>query len=189
MKTVLVISLLLLSSALHAAVTCSGNENTAVVETTPNEVFTDNGDGTVTQNSTGLVWMRCSLGQSWDGTSCRGSATGYKWHTALQAALDINSGASDFDGDASAGYAGWRDWRVPNRNELESIVEERCARPVINAGQFPDTPSGEFWSSVPFNSQYAQNRAWAISFDTGYTYGALKYYDTGMYVRLVRAGR
>lgn len=36
--------------------------------------YIDNGDGTVTDTRTGLTWMRCALGQTWDGSTCVGVA-------------------------------------------------------------------------------------------------------------------
>ena len=42
---------------------------------------------------------------------------------------------------------GRNDWRVPNRNELASIVESRCHSPAINGEVFPATPLEWFWTS------------------------------------------
>jgi hypothetical protein len=39
----------------------------------PTERFADNRDGTVTDNGSGLMWMRCALGQSWTGKTCTGA--------------------------------------------------------------------------------------------------------------------
>lgn len=162
-----------------AAVICN-NENTAVPETTPTADFFDNGDGTVTHTKTGLVWMRCSLGQTWVGT-CSGTAMAYTWQQALQVAVDVNSGASNADGDGQAGYAGQSDWRLPNWKELESIAERRCWSPAINAAPFPNTPSDRFWSSSPA----AGKGAWSVS--GGHANGDFTYY--AYRVRLVRAGQ
>ncbi len=96
-----------------------------------------NGDGTVTDNTTGLMWMRCSLGQVWDGKTCGGKAATFTWADALKAA-------------AGHEFAGYTDWRLPNKNELESIVEGRCFTPTINSSVFPATPSTYFWSSSPY---------------------------------------
>lgn len=168
----------------NAAVTCV-NDNTAVSETTPTTDFVDNSDGTVTHSKTGLVWMQCSLGQGWDGTTCTGSAALYTWQEALQAAQDINSGISNADGDSLAGFAGQTDWRLPNKNELESIVERRCWSPAANAALFPSTPSAWFWSSSPgANSPYD---AWGIDFGVGNVNTYLKV--NAFRVRLVRAGQ
>ena len=60
--------------------------------------FVDNGDGTLTDNATGLMWMKNDNG------------TGVKWEDAL-------SHAEGFE------YAGYTDWRLPNAKELHSIVD------------------------------------------------------------------
>lgn len=185
MKRLLMLPLLLLAVPAQAAVTCDNNVNPAVSETTPNAEFTDNGDGTVTHTKTGLMWMRCSLGQSWDLSTCNGTASTENWQAALQAAQDINSGASNDDYDSAAGFAGHTDWRLPNRKELRSIVEERCWSPAINAAPFPATPSGWFWSSSP-SADYS-NAAWGVYFVSGLVNAYAK--GDGNYVRLVRAGQ
>ena len=39
---------------------------------------------------TGLIWMRCVLGQEWTGTNCQGKATKFNWWNAIRAAKDAN---------------------------------------------------------------------------------------------------
>lgn len=153
------------SGTLWAAVTCV-NENTAVAESTSTADFTINADGTVTDTKTGLMWMQCSLGQTWNGTDCStGSAATYSWEDALQIVQTFNSGASDPDGDGSAGFAGLVDWRLPNKNELESIVEPRCWTPAINAEIFPNTYSSWYWSST--RHTFDGTMAWHVNFSNG----------------------
>jgi len=95
-------------------------------------VYTDNLDGTVTDTSTGLTWMRCSLGQTWDGSTCTGKAGLYKWDQA-----------SAFTG--SFAFAGQSDWRLPNIRELNTIVDSSAAS--LAADIFPNSPSMTIWSS------------------------------------------
>ncbi|HFG1779552.1 TPA: DUF1566 domain-containing protein [Vibrio cholerae] len=166
------LSALLLAANVQASSLCAGSENTAITATTPSADFSDNGDGTVTHHTTGLIWQRCSLGQGWDGTDCTGSATTFTWEQALAAAAQHSLG-------------GFSDWRLPNKNELASIVEYRCYQPAVNSQQFPNTPSAWYWSSSPY--AHNSNDAWSVYFDNGY----VDNYDKNGYyrVRLVRAGQ
>ena len=149
--------------------------NLSIPPSTPSADFIDNGDGTVTHRKTGLMWMRCSLGQSWSGSSCEGSAVGYPWQSALQAARNLNT---------AGGYAGRTDWRVPNIKELRSIVEQQAYSPSINSSVFPGTPvSGYFWSASAATgcSEYA----FSVYFYDGGAHHTIK---VGAFrVRLVRA--
>ena len=85
-----------------------------------------------------------------------------------------------------ATFAGQTDWRLPNKNELESLVERRCYDPAINARFFPNTPSNWFWSSSPY-AGYSDD-AWGVNFNNGYVGNP---YNKGhaLYVRLVRGGQ
>jgi hypothetical protein len=165
----------------RAEVACT-NQNLAIPATTPTMDFTLHDNGTVTHAPTGLMWMRCSLGQTWTGATCTGTGNTYTWSNALNAAQTLN---------ASGGYAGHADWRLPNKNELASIVEERCVGPAINAAVFPGTPSdGWFWSSSSSPDADDGYYAWSVSFYFGHVY----YLDRGyqgysFWVRLVRAGQ
>lgn len=90
--------------------------------TAPDSRFTANGDGTVTDHATGLIWKQCPEGR--DGSNCSvGNLTTLDWQRALQEAEKAN-------------FAGSTDWRLPSINELESLVEQRCYAPAINANFF-----------------------------------------------------
>lgn len=160
--------------------------NNTIPKSTPTAAFIDNNDGTMTHRKTGLTWMRCALGQSWDGSTCLGVASTYTWQNALKASVQFNT---------SGGYAGKRDWRVPNIKELSSIAERRCVNPSINAKIFPRTPyitaNGffvGFWSAshTPTDT-FGTNAAWLIYFDQGANNQDSK--GGNHFVRLVRGGQ
>lgn len=150
----------------------------------PDSRYNDHFDGTVTDLVTGLTWAKCSVGQTWvDNTPndssddlCNGASDAHTWKTALDAAQNANT----------AGYLGQTDWRLPNVKELESLLENACWHPSINAGLFPSTPTDTpFWSSSPLISTGYDYEAWIVTYATnGQTYRASKSSDN--YVRLVR---
>ncbi|SCY67646.1 DUF1566 domain-containing protein [Desulfoluna spongiiphila] len=94
--------------------------------------FKDNGDGTVTDYSTGLMWQKdCSKNKTGEKKKNK-----FKWHDAR-----VFSEESD--------YAGYTDWRLPNIKELISIVDYRKEYPAIYS-IFNDTiDNGDFMSSTP----------------------------------------
>jgi hypothetical protein len=170
---------LLLSLSPPSIVSAQAGCNPFVRATTPTGDFTlDDADGTTIHLKTGLTWMRCTLGQTWNaaGKTCVGSASGYTWGAALQAARGYV-------------FAGHGDWRVPNVKELTSIVEARCFSPALNETVFP--ASSSFASSCVWSSSsYAgyAGYAWYESF--GETTN-VNYLGKGSInqVRLVRGGR
>ena len=140
-----------------------------VPSTTPASRFQDNGDATVTDKSTGLMWAQCPEGLA--GTGCvTGSVATFTWEAALVRARD-------------SGLAGYTDWRLPTIKELSSLIEDRCYDPAINLAVFPNTPASDFWSASP--SAVSSNGAWLVHFSYGY---ADHYYRSyGERVRLVRS--
>ena len=176
------VAALMLAAGAGAGVSCD-NENSAVPASTPSTVFTQHDDGTVTHLGTGLMWMRCSLGQTWesDPGTCEGNASSYVWNNALNAVLSFNA-PGGFNGEA--GFAGYDDWRMPNRNELATIVEESCWLPMINATLFPNTPGSWYLSASP--SAVSAEEVWHIGFGYG-TVDSRAKSSTGV-VRLVRGG-
>jgi len=150
-----------------AAQTC----NSAIRATTPDGDFTDNGDGTVTHAKTGLMWAKCSEGQS--GASCAsGTTSALTWAAALNAAKNSR-------------LAGYSDWRLPSKKELTSLVETRCYDPSINLTRFPSTPSTWFWTSS--SGADVSGYAWRVAF--GYGSVGYGYRSDGDGVRLVRGGQ
>ncbi len=132
---------------------------------TPSDRFAFKADGRIViDRRTGLEWMRCSRGQTWtmpevDGQPyCGGEALLYQsWGDALESALVFNL----MNAFPSSGSDYGTGWRLPNKNELESIVERSCFDPAINAALFPNTPSTYFWTSSP----YARNpsEVWVVN--------------------------
>lgn len=148
-----------------------GNENPWVAATAPAIQFDQRGDGTLMHKPSRLVWQRCVIGQSWDGQACAGTPQLLGWEQALQAA-EVH-----FQDQKN-------DWRVPNRNELESIVEARCYLPALEATEFPDAPGGGHWTSSPVFDLIDQ--AWMVDFDDGSIQPAS--IGSQLSVRLVRGG-
>jgi hypothetical protein len=132
--------------------------------------YTDHGDGTITDNTTGLMWKKCSEGLS--GADCStGSATTFTWKGAL--ALNRSS------------FAGKSDWRLPNIKELSSLATLNCYNPSINTTMFPNTPATYFWSSSP----YANDSSYASLLDFSYGYDHSYDRNNSYRVRLVRFGQ
>jgi len=143
-------------------------------ETTPTSDFIlDDVNGTAYHKTTGLTWKRCAEGQSWDSVNktCTGTAAGgYTW----SAALSLASGG----------------WRLPNINELHSIVERRNSNPAINATVFPNISSDDFllfWSTSLLPS--SGSLVWIISFISGSNGDVHAGHSSSFAVRLVRGGQ
>jgi len=102
--------------------------------------FTDNGNATVTDQATGLVWQ-----QTDDGTT-------RPWQSALDYCNTLSLASSS-------------DWRLPNIKELRSIVDESRYTPSIDP-VFSGTYASFYWSS----SSYAYNPdyAWLVRFNYGF---------------------
>jgi hypothetical protein len=138
--------------------------------------FEDHGDGTLTDRRSRLMWMRCSLGQRWDGTRCGGEPARLDWPAALDAARAVNAGGSYF----------FNDWRVPQLRELAQVTERHCENPRTNLALFPDTPPALYWTATPRAGDTAAERAFALSF--GPDGVQLEPKHERLHVRLVRTG-
>ncbi len=150
---------------------------TEIPPSTPTSQFIQHNNGTVTDTATRLVWMRCSLGQTWDGTTCQGDAQLLNWQQALQAPQTTN-------------FAEYNNWRLPNIKELASIVEEACYNPAINLTIFPNTPfavGSSYWSSSQSGWSTQLLGAWVLGFNDG-SKGAVGDNGQNRPVRLVRSG-
>ena len=139
----------------------------------PAPSYTDNGNGTVTDNNTGLVWQKNTADTNNDG-----SITDYDYPSGDRMTWQE---AIDYCNDLS--FAGAGDWRLPERIELRSIVDYGRYNPAINTDYF-SCQSSSYWSATT----YADNTylAWNIYFN----YGVDNFYNktVSRYVRCVRAG-
>jgi hypothetical protein len=119
----------------------------------PTARFTDNGDGTVTDNLTGLMWLR-------DGGCFRKN-----WSTALSTITDFKSNPRKY---TCLGYTGsYNDWRLPNVNELESLVNYGTSDTSkwLNTQGFVNMKSSSYWSSTTYQGSTTQ--AWMIKMNNG----------------------
>ena len=157
--------LIMLFSLPVQAQTCIGS----IDETAAAAGFSDNGDGTVTDLTIGLMWMQCSVGQIFSNGNCIGDATELNWQQALLFAHGYK-------------FAGLDGWRLPNIKELASITERQCVRPAINETLFPNTPSDDFWTSTP--ALLDAERAWVIAFFN--SSNSIKHKNLFVFARLVR---
>ena len=172
MQKIALITLMTLIATFSHAQTCQSN----IKNKTPDSRYQLLSNGSEVKDlKTGLIWQRCSLGQTWDGTTCTGTASQYTWQQALQAAKDAGNGLT-----------------LPNIKELSSLANRACYNPAINDTFFPNTPfdsstyyGGAYWSSSPV-AGYGGN-AWLVYFVYGNDYGGLK--DFAHFVRLVRASQ
>jgi hypothetical protein len=139
----------------------------------PDGQYLDNGDGTVTDNETGLMWQQCLSGMS--GAGCAtGTAATYNWMDAF-AAVQAANAISDL---------GYSDWRLPNIKELASLGDRSCSGPYINNTLFPNGPNGDVWSSTA--DQRSAFYYVAFTLNTSRVIARPK--NMANYVRMVRAG-
>ena len=122
--------------------------------------FTNNLDGTVTDYTTGLMWQQQddNVTRDWEG------------------AISYCEGLS---------LASYGDWRLPNRNELESIIDESRLNPAIDSTAFPNTDSSYYWSST---TVVGSGSAWFVDFSTGVVSNQSKG-NNFFYARCVRGGQ
>jgi hypothetical protein len=140
--------------------------------------YTDNGDGTVTDNRTGLTWEK---------KTDANVDTNYTW----QGALDYVAGLNAMNG--GAGFAGHNDWRLPNVKELFSILDYGRFDPSIDPIFGPRGVSNfiTYWSSTSWAAFYPEYGAWAVEFADAYgnNVGTMAFgKSSALHVRAVRGG-
>ena len=142
--------------------------------------FLDNGDGTVKDNLTGLVWLtNANCSATLGGVASTG--TGLTWANALTWSNNLVSGSCGLTDGSTAGQ-----WRLPNRTELMSLVDLSKSAPALPAGHpFTIVQSNVYWSG----STYAGDttNAWFVSMPSGGVSFYIKTYS--FYVWPVRAGQ
>ncbi|RDH82941.1 MAG: hypothetical protein DIZ80_11795 [endosymbiont of Galathealinum brachiosum] len=177
----LTMCLMLVSAQVLAAQICS----TDMPDEAPDSRYTDNGNGTVTDKYTGLMWKQCVEGATTDGSSnCTGIPSSVNWSSAIQLADSVNNGTGE-----SFGY---EDWRLPNFKELASLHRPNCTQPAVNATAFPPTAQAladEYARLISSTHSSSTSTPRYFIFDV---YGGDFYHQPGTggtFVRLVRDAR
>ena len=116
-----------------------------------------------------IMWIRCTVGQTWHKGKCNGKAVLKSWDEAMDLAKNSTLHSHN-------------DWRLPTVHELSELTELSCQNPAINVKLFPDTPSLSFWTSTEFIND--KNNAWQVFFGSGENHTAKK--STAAAIRLVR---
>lgn len=120
----------------------------------PSPRFVENGDGTMSDGLTGLVWSKEGLAPGPD--VCRPGVRKVQ-REALQFVACLNAKS----------YLGRRDWRLPNRNELATLVNRGIADSAawLDTQGFSRAQSGSYWSSTTF--AYAPRNGWSVNLHDG----------------------
>jgi hypothetical protein len=176
--------------------TTSTTTTTTSSTTTTTQRFVDNGDGTVTDNQTGLQWEKKD--NTCPGIHCVNDT--YQWSStgtapdggAFTAFLGtLNNGTSPDGTATSACFAGHCDWRLPAIEELAGIVDPTqgsCgggSGPCIDQTVFGPTVDSLYWSATTFASDPFD--AWSVVFG-GSDGVAFVGKGSDRYVRGVRSG-
>jgi len=146
-------------------VNCSGTGQDGDIQAGvawPGPRFTDNGDGTVSDNLTGLIWM--------DNANCIGADL---WANALSYCNTLADGSCGLTDGSGTG-----DWRLPNIQELNSLIDLGETDPALPMGHpFSNVQSSFYWSSS--TNTYSINYAWYADLhngNVGYHYKYHNYY-------------
>ncbi len=148
----------------------------------PNPRFTDNGDETITDNLTGLIWTKDA--------NLFGSLT---WSSALTSCNNLIGDGSISGGPTDDSVVG--DWHLANRFELESLLHMAFYTPPVpntigteggsQGDPFNNIQPNFYWTSTTraFNS----TNAWSVKFGEGEVFISTK--GSGFYVWCVRGGQ
>ena len=112
---------------------------------------------TVKDLQSGTTWLRCSVGQAWDPAlnTCTGDIVKLD-HAQVEYAIS----------EAKRQLGG--NWRLPTRQELESLVCEECTAPKINSKYFPKISPEAYWTSD--KNTLNPKTFWSVNFMTGHSY-------------------
>jgi hypothetical protein len=172
--------------ALGNVIDCTGTGQDGDIQagvTWPSPRFTDNGDGTITDNLTGLMWLKdanCAKTIGYNPDSSPNSEM--SWLSALDFVSGINDGA--FPGCG----AGHTDWRLPNVIALRSLVN--AGVPItadwLHSHGFVNVQTNSmYWSSTKSSrfDIFGLDEAWLVSMWSGEMFAG----DANRYVWPVRS--
>lgn len=166
----------------------------SVVNAVPPIIY-DNLDGTITDSSRNITWMKCSAGQTWNpgpndctgtGDSGNNYSIGYYQYCATLNYTCNNTGSPDWvlNGNGTSGawtycdnlvLGGRSNWRVPTHPELNTMYGSVYSQ-VAYQPLFPNTGMAFYWTATADSTsanmfyQHPEEHAWIVHFQTGVTY-------------------
>jgi hypothetical protein len=164
-------------------IACAGTGHDGDLQKGLTRAYVDNGDGTITDTLTGLMWEKLA-----DDGSIHDTDTTYTWTDAVAVKIAALNGGG--------GFAGYSDWRLPNVNELQSLTHYGALDPAVSAPfntgcaaactvlTCSCTGSHAYWSSSTY--QDTPTTAWYVYFFDGFVLPTSK--TNAARVRAVRAG-
>jgi len=159
--------------------------------------FNLNGDGTLTDNQTGLMWQvitsacqgqntcntNTTINNTYTWSSGDNNPDGTLYTSFLSSALDVNISN---DGTTTC-FANHCDWRIPNIGELQTIIETSAPGCNTPAGACIDPAfgpaAGTYWSSTSVSG--SPGNAWVVNFNNG---SVASISDTASYYALAVRG-
>lgn len=148
--------------AVGGVISCAGSGQDGELQRGVTRQYTDNGNGTISDDKTGLTWEKLS-----DDGSIHDQDNMYTWESAFSKITTLNT----------TSFAGYSDWRLPNAEELGTLVTRSAVNPAID-GMFHSncapgctvmtcscTVSENYWSSTTYEDLTLF--AWSIYFYDG----------------------
>ena len=121
-----------------------------------------------------IEWLRCSVGQQWNGETCMGETLLMTHETTMQAIEIANEQLGP-------------EWRLPSLDELYSLVCKKCIKgKKFDQSIFPNTDPRAYWTGE--RNSMSKGSYWTVNFFTGHKFGRF-YPEQEMAVRLVRSRR
>ena len=151
--------------------------NTTARNNTPDSRYQVVNNDEVKDRTTGLIWQRCLVGETWKNGQCSGTAKELTWHQALtEAKSQANSTKKSY--------------RLPNIKELQGLTRYGCS-PALNTKYFGastesiDNLGFQVWSSTPSPIKTEGEFTYSLDQDSGIASQFSKSIE--FYVRLVRS--
>ena len=104
-----------------------------------------------------ITWYRCTLGQVWnsDTKTCSGETVRLSQD---ESSIAVQQAEHQLGGQ----------WRLPTKDELESLICVECAPPKIRQKYFPNIEREAYWSGT--KNRWNRRMYWSVNFMTGHAY-------------------
>ena len=109
-------------------------QTAGIFNNNPVNSFSTDNRGLAQDKKTKLLWYRCAAGQSYKKFECKGEALHLNWEEAMAFAEEFSEKSG-------------KQWRLPSKKELKSIMLDQCINPAVDVRVFKDLEVNNFWTS------------------------------------------